>query len=149
MARYCDGGPKLTGVEVQLDSGDGVVRGRGSKLGDVPGAQAKVLRGLLASVVRWGGVLTVAQRSGVGRGNAEALGLWFGGAEVDRRRRGSQVPICRAAECLGVRARGGKAGVIVAALSRGRARKENGRELALPPVSLQRIRWKVRTSSAR
>ena len=88
MARYCDGGPKLTRVEVQLDSGDGMVRGRGSKLGDVPGAEAKVVRGFLASVVRWDGVLTVAQRSGVGRGSAEALGLWFGGTEVDRRRRG-------------------------------------------------------------
>ena len=65
-------------------------------------------------MVRWGGTLTVAQRSGIGRGNAEALGLWFGGAEVVRRWRGAQVPICRAAECLGVRARGGKAGVIIA-----------------------------------
>ena len=54
---------ELTGVEVWLDSDDGVVRGRGSKLGEVPGAQAKVLRGLLVAEARRSSRTTVAQRT--------------------------------------------------------------------------------------
>ena len=92
MARYCDGGPKLTEVEVQLDSGDGVVRGRGSKLGEVPGAQAKLLRGLLVAEVRRSGRTTVAQ--GTRRSGAVAA-RWISGLNYgfwkDGRRRKARV----------------------------------------------------------
>ena len=39
----------------------------GSKLGEGLGNGADILRGSLASVVRWGGVRTAVQRSGAGR----------------------------------------------------------------------------------
>ena len=52
---------RLTGVEVQINSGDSVVRGQGKTLGGVPGAQAKLLRGLLGAVARWGGQHSAAQ----------------------------------------------------------------------------------------
>ena len=64
---WCSGGvespwrSELTGVEVWLDSGDGVVRGRGNKPGEVPGAQAKRLRGLLVVEARRSGMFTVAR----------------------------------------------------------------------------------------
>ena len=92
MARDCDGGPKLTGVEVQLDSGDGVVLGQGSKLGDVLGAQAKVLRGLLVAEARRSGRTTVAQ--GTRRSGAVAA-WWMSGLSCglwkDGRRRKARV----------------------------------------------------------
>jgi len=45
VVRNFNGGPKLTGVEVQLDPGDGGVRNRGNKFEEYPGLGAKLLRG--------------------------------------------------------------------------------------------------------
>jgi len=65
---------ELTGVEVWLDSGDGVVRGRGSKLGEVPGAQAKLLRGsTVAQGTRRSGAMAARWISGL------SCGLWKDG----------------------------------------------------------------------
>ena len=83
----CSGGvespwrSELTGVEVWLDSGDGMVRGRGSKLGEVPGAQAKLLRGsTVAQGTRRSGAMAARWISGL------SCGLW-----KDGRRRKARV----------------------------------------------------------
>ena len=53
---------RLTRVDVQSDSGDGVVRGQGKTLGEPPGLEAELFRGS-------GGVLGAAERCA--RGGAE------------------------------------------------------------------------------
>ena len=53
------------------------------------------------------------RRRGTAAGRGDSVRrLGLGGALVDGRRRGARAPICRAAERLGVRARGWKAGEI-------------------------------------
>ena len=87
MARYCDGGPKLTGVEVQLDPGDGGVRNRGNKFGEYPGLGAKVLRGSDGAWARQSAVSDAAPGSSAAEhGGGGVLGLvaarcWMGGAQ--------------------------------------------------------------------
>ena len=72
------GGPNSPMAALRRNSGAVGVRGRGQRLGEVPGAQAKLRRGSSVDVVQRGGWSTAAQ--GVLRGGAvqgvRISGLW-------------------------------------------------------------------------
>ena len=100
---------ELTVERSRCNSGEAGAGLRGKELGDLPGATAKLLRGLARAKGQRSGVLTAAQRSGTGWGKTAQCARVLGGVKMA----GAGVGVCGCqnkgrAGILDVRARWGR-----------------------------------------